>query len=92
MPFLFPRKQLPLQPLSGPARGGGGVPGDEGLAHLQAAGRDAEPGLHRGLLPAVRHHPAPRHRHGQIWAQEAQAAWQVIGCWDHTLQRWGRGG
>ena len=84
MLFLFPRQRLQLQPLSGPIRGGGGVPGNEGLAHLQAAGWDAEPGLHSGLLPAFRHHPASGHRHGQIWAQEAKAAWQVIGHWDHT--------
>lgn len=65
-------------------RGGDEAPGppgrpaeDEWLADLQGAGWDAEPGVHHRLLPALGHHAAARHRHGQVWAAQAASAGQV---------------
>lgn len=53
------------------------APEDERLADLQRAGRDAEPGVHGGLLPALCHHPAAGNHHGQIRAAQAATAGQV---------------
>lgn len=77
--LTFSRKQLQSQPLQHvhPWQNSGGVPGDERLAHLQGPGWDAEPGVHRRLLPAVCHHPSHGHRNGQIWTTEAEASGQV---------------
>lgn len=50
---------------------------DERLADLQRTRRDAEPGLHDWLLPALSHHPPAGDRHGQVRAAQAPSARQV---------------
>lgn len=71
--FVFSRKQLECV-YDGETRR---TPGDERLAHLQRPGREAEPGLHHWILPAVGHHAAHGHRHGQVRPTEAATAGQV---------------
>lgn len=79
---FFSRKQLNPQPFQhvhiSAAWTWWGVPGDEWLAHLQRPGRDAEPCLHHRVLPAVRHHPAHGHCHGQVRSAKATTSGQVM--------------
>lgn len=72
--FFCRRKQLQRVHNGGTRR----TPGDERLAYLQRPGREAEPGLHHRILPAVGHHAAHGHRHGQVRPTEAAAAGQVL--------------
>lgn len=75
MPPLSPNRKQLQRVHNGETRR---KPGDERLAHLQRPGREAEPGLHHRVLPAVGHHAAHGHRHGQVRPTEAAAAGQVM--------------